>query len=85
MNEVYVIGKVVSKIVFKFILKSKNISVAIFDIETNNKQQIRIEANNELADFVYRNINKDMSVFIEGFLHENIVKIKEIEILDKWF
>ena len=37
MNLCFVIGKIVSEIEFKFIINSKNISIAYFKIELINK------------------------------------------------
>ena len=55
MNEVFLIGKIISDIEFKFIINSKNKAIACFEIETNDKQIVRIQAYNQLADFVYSN------------------------------
>ena len=58
MNEVFLIGKIISDIEFKFIINSKNKAIACFEIETNDKQIVRIQAYNQLADFVYSKLNK---------------------------
>ena len=47
MNEVFLIGNIVNEIEFKFIINSKNISIAMFNIETDDKQVIKIKAYNE--------------------------------------
>lgn len=49
MNEVFLIGKIISNIEFKFIINSKNKAIACFEIETNDKQIVRIQAYNQLA------------------------------------
>ena len=77
MNKVYLIGKVISKIEFKFIINSKNKSVAMFEIETIDKQKIKIEANNELADFAYSKLDKGSVVAIEGYI--NIANTYKLE------
>ena len=51
MNLVYIQGKVVSKIDFKFIINSKNISIAIFKVELRNKSVVVVKAYNEIADY----------------------------------
>ena len=43
MNEVFLIGKVISKIEFDFIIESKSISCATFYIKTLNNQIIKIK------------------------------------------
>ena len=58
MNEVFLIGKIISNIEFKFIINSKNKAIACFEIKTVDKQIVRIQAYNQLADFVYSKLNK---------------------------
>ena len=80
MNEVFLIGKVISDIEFKFIINSKNKAIARFEIETANKQIVRIQAYNQLADFAYSKLNKNDKVFINGYIEANVVKVKCINI-----
>ena len=80
MNEVFLIGKIISDIEFKFIINSKNKAIAFFEIETNDKQIVRIQAYNQLADFVYSKLNKNNQVFINGYIENNVVKAKCINI-----
>ena len=80
MNEVFLIGKVISDIEFKFIINSKNKAIACFEIETANKQIVRIQAYNQLADFVYSKLNTNDKVFINGYIEDNVVKVKNINV-----
>ncbi len=80
MNEVFLIGKIISNIEFKFIINSKNKAIACFEIETNDKQIVRIQAYNQLADFVYSKLNTNDKVFINGYIETNVVKAKCINI-----
>ena len=80
MNEVFLIGKIISNIEFKFIINSKNKAIACFEIETNDKQIVRIQEYNQLADFVYSKLNKNNQVFINGYIENNVVKVKCINI-----
>lgn len=80
MNEVFLIGKIISNIEFKFIINLKNKAIACFEIETNDKQIVRIQAYNQLADFVYSKLNKNNQVFINGYIENNVVKVKCINI-----
>ena len=73
MNKVFLIGKIITEIEFKFIINSKNISIASFKIETLDKQIISIKAHNEIADYVYSKFNKNDIITIEGKLEENCV------------
>ena len=78
MNEVFLTGKIISNVEFKFIISSKNISIAMFNIETNDKQVIKIKAYNELADYCYSKLETRQRVFIYGEISENDVIVKEI-------
>ena len=78
MNEVFLIGNIVNEIEFKFIINSKNISIAMFNIETDDKQVIKIKAYNELADYCYSKLEKSKRVFIYGKISKNNIIVKEI-------
>ena len=83
MNEVFLIGKVIGKITFKFIINSKNKSIACFNIEipknkTRDKQIINLKAYNELADLAYSRLKEDDQIFINGKIEENVIKVKSI-------
>ena len=80
MNEVFLIGKIISDIEFKFIINSKNKAIACFEIKTANKQIVRIQAYNQPADFVYSKLNKNDKVFINGYIEDNGVKVKCINV-----
>lgn len=78
MNLCFLIGKVVSEIKFDFILNSKDISIARFSIELENKSIVVIKGYNEIDDYCYKNLIKDSIVGIQGSLNSN----KEIIIID---
>ena len=71
MNLCILLGKIVSEIQFKFIIKSKNKSIAYFDMELLNKSIIKIKSYDNMADFVYRRLNTGQSVIIEGKIRED--------------
>lgn len=80
MNEVFLIGRIITEIEFKFIIHSKNISIAKFELETlSDEQIIKIEAYNEMADFVYSKLNKDDIVCINGYISDNYIIVRKIE------
>ncbi len=59
MNQVYLIGKIITDIEFKFIINSKNISIAMFKIKTiKDNQEIHIKCFNEIADYFYSKYKK---------------------------
>ena len=80
MNEVFLIGKIISDIEFKFIINSKNKAIACFEIETADKQMVIIQVYNQLADFTYSKLNTNDKVFINGYTEDNVVKVKFINI-----
>ena len=80
MNEVFLIGKIISNIEFKFIINSKNKAIACFEIKTVDKQIVRIQAYNQLADFAYSKLNTNDKVFINGYIEDNVVKVKNINV-----
>lgn len=80
MNEVFLMGKIITKIEFKFIINSKNNkSIAFFNLQTLDKQTIIVKAYNETADFVYKVFNNKDNVLIYGFLAGDKVELKFME------
>ena len=82
MNLCILLGKIVSEIEFKFIIKSKNKSIAYFDIELSNKSIARIKSYDGVADYVYRKLKTGQIVMIQGKIKndgtikgENIITI----------
>ena len=80
MNEVFLIGKIICDIEFKFIINSKNKAIACFEIKTADKQIVRMQAYNQLADFAYSKLNTNDKVFINGYIEAKVVKVKCINI-----
>ena len=80
MNEVFLIRKLISDIECKFIINSKNKAIACFEIKTADKQIVRTQAYNQLADLVYSKLNKNDKVFINGYIEANVVKVKCINV-----
>ena len=66
MNICILMGKIVSEIEFKFIIKSKHKSIAYFDMELVNKSIIRIKAYDYMADYVYRKYKANPVITVEG-------------------
>ena len=79
MNICFIRGKIVSDIRFDFIINDKNnISICYFDLLLSNGSIIKVVAYNEIADFCYRNLNKNDCVNIEGYLCNKNKSIKVI-------
>lgn len=79
MNEIFIIGKIVNKIEYKFIVNSKKtFSKAEFNIELN-KQKFKVKGYNKMADFCYQKLKKNAIVFINGRIESNMeINIKSI-------
>ena len=78
MNEVFLTGIVIGEISFKFIIKSKNISVAKFTIATLDNQKIVLKAYNDCADFVYNKLRGNDKIFVNGKIYNNEVVVESI-------
>lgn len=78
MNLCFLIGKIVSEIKFDFILNSKDISIARFSIELENKSIVIVKGYNEIADYCYKKLLKGSIVEIQGSLNSD----KEIIVID---
>ena len=83
MNEIFIIGKVVTKIEYKFIINSKKYFAKVeFEIELN-KQKFQVRGYNNIADFCYRKLKKNDMILINGKIRTNmIINIKSITIID---
>ena len=82
MNEVFIIGKVITEVKFDFILNSKHISVAGFrTVTVCDEQEIEIIAYDEMADYIYANLKHKDVVIINGYLEYNKVILEDIQIL----
>ncbi len=69
MNLCFLIGKIISEIDYKFILDSKNIAIAMFEIQIRNQSIIKIKAYDGIADWCYQKLVEGDKVWIEGNLN----------------
>ena len=77
MNLCFLAGKIVSDINFKFIINSKNISIACFNLQLNNGSIIKVSGYNEIADYCYSNLRKNDFINIQGYLSKSSEVIVE--------
>lgn len=78
MNICFFIGKIISDIDFKFIVNNRKYnSIVIFQIELNNKSIITLKGYNEIADFCYRNLEKNNIIIAVTFLNSKLEGIVE--------
>ena len=82
MNLCFLKGKIISEIEFNFMINTKNISIATFEIELLNKSKIKVKAYNELADFCYKKLKQKDIIFIQGYLDSNMHIIAESILTD---
>ena len=78
MNEVFLTWIIIGEISFKFIIKSKNMSVARFTIATLEKQTIVLKAYNDYADFVYSKLRGNDKICVNGKIYNNEVVVENI-------
>lgn len=72
------IGTIISQIDFKFIIHSKDISIAQFELETiDKKATIKVKLYNEMADFAYSKLNKGDKIMITGYINNECEVIVE--------
>ena len=82
MNLCFLIGKIISDIDFRFIINSKNISIAIFELQLSNKSIVKVKAYNETADYCCRELIINDMVSIQGELSNNTeIIINDIELI----
>ena len=79
MNLCILLGKIVSEIEFKFIIKSKNNSIAYFELELLNKSIVKVKAYNKMADYVYNKLENGNIILINGEVRiDGTVEINKI-------
>ncbi len=79
MNIVILYGKIIDNINFEFIYNkySKNskiknkTSIVKFKMELENGSMVKVYGYDEIADFIYKKLQKNNSVLIEGSLDSN--------------
>lgn len=72
MNLVFVLGKIISDIEYKFIINSKNKAITIFKIKLLDDNEITVKAYNEYADYCYSKLNKNDDIYIEGYINSKM-------------
>lgn len=81
MNLCYIIGKIVNKVNFEFIIESKDYSIATFSLKLSNNSIINVEAYNEQADYCYLKLHEGSIVAIEGKMQNNSILLEKMCIL----
>ena len=79
MNEVFLIGKVIGNIEYKFMLEKNKTAKAILKLKLLDKTAIKAIGYNDIADFCLRHLKIKDTVIIYGELEENSIRIIDIE------
>lgn len=83
MNKCFFIGKIIENIDLKFIKqqsKIKHNSITLFRVNLVDKNNIKVKAYDEIADFCYSKLKKYDKVFLLGILEqEGLVEIRYIK------
>ncbi len=85
LNLCFISGRVLNKIDLKFIydperksLNKKHTSIVVIELELEDKQIINLHAYDEMADFIYKHVVQNDTIWVIGELRDNIIKIYEI-------
>ena len=81
MNEVFLMGKVIKEIEYRFMLEKGKNAKAEIKLELLDKTQLKVIAYNEEADYTMQNIRKNDDIFIYGMIKETEVVVKNIYII----
>ena len=80
MNQVFILGKIISDIEFKFIIKNKHKAIVIFKVKLLDDTIVTVEAYNEKADYCYSKLNKNDTIYIQGYINSKMqIIVKDIE------
>ena len=80
MNQVFILGKIISDIEFKFMINNKNKAIAIFKVKLLDDTIVTVEAYNEKADYCYSKLNKNDTIYIQGYINSKMqIIVKDIE------
>jgi len=80
MNLVFIIGRIISDVNFKFTYKSDKNAVALFICQLNNGSLVKVQALDNNADYCYANLKLGDFVIIEGSINSKfIISVKNIK------
>lgn len=78
MNEVFLIGRIIGKIEYRFMLEKGKNAKAIVYLELLDKTNVKAITYNENADYALQNIKENDFVFVYGTLESTTVIIKKM-------
>ena len=71
MNEVVIIGEIISEIKYQFMLSKRHTAIAKFQFELKNNSIIEVKCYDERADKCLQKLKKGDVLIIEGNLNSN--------------
>ncbi len=80
MNEVFLIGKIISKIEYRFMMEKNKTARVEFRIKLLDMTEIELIGYNEIADFCFSKLGEKDCVIIYGCISNNKIEIKRIEV-----
>ena len=78
MNEVFLLGKVIEDIEYKFMLKKRKNAKAKIELKLIDETKVEVVAYNEQADYTLQNIKIRNNVFVYGKLQNSEIVINKI-------
>jgi single-stranded DNA-binding protein len=72
LNKIFISGIITEEIEYKFMISKKHSAIAMFKIETYEKQIMEVIAYDDIADFALRRIKKSMLVYVEGSINSKM-------------
>ena len=78
MNEVFLMGKVIEDIEYKFMLKKRKNAKAKIELKLIDETKVEVVAYNEQADYTLQNIKIRNNVFVYWKLQNSEIVINKI-------
>lgn len=75
MNICFEMGKIIDDINFEFMYDDKRISIAYTKLELKNDAIIEVRGYGKIADFMYRTLQKNDNIIIQGSIIDNKIDI----------
>lgn len=85
INLCFLSGKIKSEIDFKFIynsktksLSKKHTSIVFIDLEIAKEQIVKLYAYDEIADWIYQNVEQNNWIWVQGRVTQKGVELSKI-------
>ena len=85
INLCFLSGEVINEVDLKFVyntrkksLDKKHISISKIELKLQDGQIVQLHAYNEMADYVFRNIQKGEYITVQGEVKKGYIEIKQV-------